>query len=580
VAAIRPAGIALSSCGNSAVKARSNPWTSAYLRWWAGPGPEGPPGHLLPRWLFLRSLGVIYFSAFYSLLFQIRGLLGPDGLLPAGIYLEEVAKAVHGPARFWYAPTLLWISSSDRALLILCWVGAIASALLICNLWPRAMLLVCFVMFLSFVTAAQDFSGYQSDGMLLSAGFVCLFFAPRGLRPRWGESRPPSRGALLLLQLLWFAIYFESGIAKYFGGDPSWHNLTAMDQYYQNGPLPTWIGWYVQQLPHGFHAATVVYTLVVELLIVWMLFLPRRYRIICFFVVTPMQMSIILTANYAFLNYLVLALGFLLLDDAFLLRFLPRRSAATVRESLKRTPPEPEAESVVLDLTSSGGAPGEMTAEASKDWGAQAKQAFSAAKMWASGFLLAWVLYATVVLLIVQAFGRLPLPPQPVTALEPFRIANSYGLFGRMTWARYEIEFQGSNDGANWTAYPFRYKPQDVQEAPGIYAPFQPRFEWNLWFASLGYWRENPFVVRTEQALLENDRDVLALFRFNPFLKQPPKHVRAVEWQYWFTDLRTKHATGDWWRREYIGLYAPSLERSPDGRIVVSDWPDALPPRP
>jgi hypothetical protein len=255
------------------------------------------------------------------------------------MYLKEVADLL-GKSRYWFAPTLLWFSSSDHALMALCWIGMIASLLLVLNLWPRAMLVICFVMFLSFVSAAQDFSGYQSDGMLLAAGFVCFFFAPRGLRPRWGASQPPSRASMFLLQLLWFTIYFESGIAKYFGGDPSWHNLTAMDQYYQNGPLPTWIGWYVQQLPHWFQASTVVYTLVVELLIVWMLFLPRRYRIICFFIVTPMQISIILTANYAFLNYLVLSLGILLLDDRFLVKFLPKRwdwlqkQTAEVRENL------------------------------------------------------------------------------------------------------------------------------------------------------------------------------------------------------------------------------------------------------
>jgi hypothetical protein len=566
----------------------ANPWTPAFLRWWAGDGQVGPPGHLLSRWLFLRAIGLIYFSAFYSLVFQIRGLIGPEGLLPARMYLDEVAKAVAGPARYWYAPTVLWLTSSDHALVALCWIGMIASLLLVLNVWPRAMLLICFVMFLSFVTAAQDFSGYQSDGMLLSAGFVCLFFAPRGLRPGWGEMGPPSRASLFLLQLVWFTIYFESGVAKYFGGDPSWRNLTAMDQYYQNGPLPTWIGWYVQQLPHWFHASSVVYTLLVELLVVWMLFLPRRYRIICFFIVTPMQISIILTANYAFLNYLVLSLGVLLLDDQFLVKFLPPRWAEPVRKNLLLEPPPREEIRVELNLgaataeerSSGDEATGNAAARPAGTRRGRLLQVTSAARLWIGGLLLAWILYGMVALLIVQVSRTLPLPPQPVTALEPFRVANSYGLFGRMTWARYEIEFQGSNDGTNWTAYPFRYKPQDVREAPGIYAPYQPRFDWNLWFASLSYWRENPFVIRTEQALLGNDRDVLALFRSNPFPKAPPKQVRTVLWQYWFTDLATKRATGDWWRREYIGLYAPSLERNADGRIVVSDWPEALPPRP
>ena len=165
-----------------------NPWTPKFLRWFAGPRSQGSPGHLLPRWLFLRAMGIIYFSAFYSLAFQIRGLLGPDGLLPAGMYLQTVVK-YFGASRYWYAPTLLWLDSSDRALMALCWIGMVASFLLFLNLWPRAMLLICFVLFLSFVTAAQDFSGYQSDGMLLSAGFICLFFAPRGFRPRFRDFR-------------------------------------------------------------------------------------------------------------------------------------------------------------------------------------------------------------------------------------------------------------------------------------------------------------------------------------------------------------------------------------------------------
>ena len=104
-----------------------------------------------------------------------------------------------------------------------------------------------------------------------------------------------------------------------------------------------------------------------------------------------------------------------------------------------------------------------------------------------------------------------------------------------MTRGRYEIEFQGSNDGSNWAAYPFRYKPQTLNKAPGIYAPYQPRFEWNLWFASLGDWRQNDMVPLTEERLLTNEADVLALFQSNPFPQAPPRFARAVLWQYWFT---------------------------------------------
>jgi hypothetical protein len=174
-------------------------------------------------------------------------------------------------------------------------------------------------------------------------------------------------------------------------------------------------------------------------------------------------------------------------------------------------------------------------------------------------------------------FSALPLPMAPVAALEPFRIANRYGLFGIMTRGRYEIEFQGSDDGKNWVAYPFRYKPQDPGKPPGIYAPYQPRFDWNLWFASLGSWQDYSIVPRTELRLLYNNKDVLALFANNPFSQKPPRQVRAVLWQYWFTSMSEKRVTGLWWRRQFVGLYAPTLDREPNGEIRAVEWPTVAP---
>ena len=155
--------------------------------------------------------------------------------------------------------------------------------------------------------------------------------------------------------------------------------------------------------------------------------------------------------------------------------------------------------------------------------------------------------------------------------LEPFRIANAYGLFAVMTPHRYEIEFQGSDDGEHWIAYPFRYKPQALNERPRIYAPYQPRFDWNLWFASLGSWVDNRWVLNTEVRLLQNQPAVLQLFAGNPFPHKPPVAVRAVEWQYWFTNPAERRATGAWWKRELIGQYAPAAKRMPDGAIQLQE---------
>jgi lipase maturation factor 1 len=560
-------------------RARANPFR------WLFDSRHGPADRLIPRWIFLRALSLIYFSAFYSLLFQIRGLMGPQGVLPAQQYLAAVARAL-GATRFWYAPSLFWISAGSAMLMATMIAGLAASVAAFLNIWPRVSLVICFICFLSFVSATNVWSNYQSDGMLLEAGFIALFFAPPGFLPGWGAGHPPSRASLFLLQWEWFRIYFESGMVKLLSGDIQWRNFTAMDEYYQNGPLPTWIGWYVEHLPHWFHAASVAGTLALELGLVFMLFFPRRIRILCFFIVTPWEAGVILTANYTFLNYLVLSLGVLLLDDRFLRRFVPARFrlpepvAAPTAEAhdepslsiLSTGDPErqPSAAAPESDLPMTGRPRNGLRARF-----AGHLRAFSFA---VSVVMLSWIAYDTTVEMIAMPLRGAPLPTAPIAALDPFRIANQYGLFAVMTRGRYEIEFQGSNNGTDWTPYPFRYKPQALNEAPGIYAPYQPRFEWNLWFASLGDWRQNDLVPATEMRLLTNDPDVLGLFRSNPFPQSPPRFTRAVLWQYWFTSKEEKRRTGDWWRRQWLGLYAPELTLTPDGRPDVVRWPDDLPP--
>ncbi len=489
-------------------------------------------GHLWARWIFLRSLGVFFFSAFYSLAFQADGLIGPTGILPATGYLVRVSHAFPGVARFWYAPTLLWMDAGHSALTALVVGGLVASTLLVVNIAPLAATLVSFVCFLSFVGALQDFSAYQSDGMLLEAGFLSLFYAPRGLRPKLAPSKPPIRAAHLLLLWECFRIYFESGVVKLASGDRTWRDLSAMDHYYENGPLPTWPGWYVQHLGHGFHAFTAGLTLFVELGLVWLFFFGRRARLVAFAVVTLLQVGIIATANYCFLNYLVLMLGFLLLDDGHY---------EWVFERLRASP----------SRFLSPGALAAAEPEARPSW-----------SIAVAAVSLTWVFYVTcAAFLFAGAPAELAWLTWPERAIEPFRIANRYGLFAVMTPARYEIEFQGSRDGVTWTPYPFRYKPQALDMPPGIYAPYQPRFEWNLWFASLGSCRDNLWVMRTEARLTEGDPGVLELFASDPFGGSPPRFVRTIAFQYWFTDLATKRATGLWWRKDEIGPYCPAKEK-------------------
>jgi hypothetical protein len=453
----------------------------------------------LVRSLFLRGLGLLYVSVFVSLAGRIQGLIGPHGVLPATEYLQALRDQLGLGERLWLAPTLLWLGAGDGALTALWVVGLVAALALVVGLWPRGSLAVAALAFLSFIAAAQDFASYQSDGMLLEASALALVLAPPGWRDRPATSPLPSRAALLLLRWEWFRIYFESGVVKLASGDPQWRHLTAMITYYENGPLPTWLAWYAQQrLPRGFHVGSALLTLIVEFALPWAMFAPRRVRRIAFVFSTIFQAGIIATANYAFLNYLMILLGVLLVCD------------------LPPWPSLPPWRTIVHRVVA--GAFFYCTLVA-----------------FVGGGALAW----------------------PARLLAPLRIANAYGLFANMTTARYELEFQGTLDGKTWVAYPFRRKPQALDEAPGIYAPLQPRFDWDLWFASLADVDEYPWVVTVEERLLTGEPSVLRLFARDPFAGQRPIAVRTMRWQYWFTSPEEKRATGHWWRRALVGSYAP-----------------------
>ena len=156
--------------------------------------------------------------------------------------------------------------------------------------------------------------------------------------------------------------------------------------------------------------------------------------------------------------------------------------------------------------------------------------------------------------------GIVPRPALAVASrVAPFRIANRYGLFAVMTTSRPEIIIEGSDDGINWLAYEFPSKPGALARAPSVVAPHQPRLDWQMWFAALGNVERNRWVVSMMQRLLEGSPQVEALFESNPFPDEPPLFVRAVVYQYEFTDFEERRESGAWWKREFRGEYVPPL---------------------
>jgi predicted DCC family thiol-disulfide oxidoreductase YuxK len=487
-----------------------------------------PPGEARTVALFLRLMGGVYLAAFVSLWVQVAGLVGSDGILPVRGYLSA-AESQLGAARFWYLPTVLWLNASDLALHLVCAAGVVAALLAVVGVAPAGALACAWLGYLSLATVGQDFLRFQWDGLLLEAGFVAILLAPWRWRSRLSSDPPPSRAALWIGRWLLFRLMVSSAAVKLTSGDPTWHSLTALDYHYFTQPLPPWTAWYANLLPAAFQKMSVLVMFACEGVAPFLLFGPRRVRFIGAMAIAGLQALILITGNYGFFNLLTLALCALALDDGLLSRRLetaprPVRTPAVGRWTRRV---------VALGLFAMSLAPLSRALAVDDGW-----------------------------LGPVAAAYRLT---------SPLQLVNPYGLFAVMTTARSEIVVEGSVDGREWQAYEFTYKPGDLARRPRFTTPHMPRLDWQMWFAALGSWRQNPWFLVFSQRLLEGSPSVRALLARDPFPAAPPRYLRARVYGYRFTTPEERRRDGDWWGRSLRGPYIPTLTLV-DGRLsAVSD---------
>jgi predicted DCC family thiol-disulfide oxidoreductase YuxK len=489
-----------------------------------------PPTHIAARRWFLRALGLIYLIAFVSLWVQVDGLIGRNGVSPVGEFLPAAQQQL-GRRVFSILPTLCWFNSSDVFLHFLCGGGVLLSLLLIFGIAPIISLIVLFVFYLSLTIVGQTFLSFQWDVLLLEAGFLSIFFAPWGLWPQRGREPPVSRVALFLLKFLLFKLLLMSGVVKLTSGDDCWWNLTALDYHYWSQPLPTIFAWWADQHPEWFKHFSVAFCLVVEIIVPFFFWAPRRLRLLAAGLIIFLQIAIAITGNYCFFNLLTIALCLLLIDDSGWRR---QRGA----------------------LQGDGGT---RVVVSSQINGRITTYRLS---------ILASVAVLIVTLplnlwLIFSAFKpRAPWPGALAFAyryVEPFRIVNSYGLFRVMTKERREIVIEGSADGMDWLPYEFKWKPGDVNRAPGWCAPHQPRLDWQMWFAALGSPQQNPWFFGLLEQLLRGSPPVIGLLERNPFPDKPPRYMRAMFYDYRFTTAEEHRQTGAWWKRRELREYVPMI---------------------
>ncbi len=484
-----------------------------------------PPTYFVARRWFLRSLGLIYLIAFVSLWVQIDGLVGANGVAPVNQFLTAAREQL-GPRALSILPTVCWLNSGNAFLHFLCGSGVVLSLLLIFEIVPVVSLIALFVFYLSLTIAGQTFLSFQWDILLLEAGFLSIFLAPWQLWPKRGRGPPVSRAAFFLLKLLLFKLMVMSGVVKLTSGDDCWWNLTALDYHYWSQPLPTIFAWWADQHPEWFKHFSVAFCLIVEIIVPIFFWTPRRLRLIACGLVVFLQIAIAVTGNYCFFNLLTIALCLLLIDDAVWRR---QRGA----------------------LQADGG----IRAVVSPSIGQRFSMYGAVAVIIITLPLNAW--------LIFTAFKPEAKWPRSLVffyeQIEPFRIANGYGLFRVMTKDRREIVIEGSADGVDWQPYEFKWKPGDVMRAPGWCAPHQPRLDWQMWFAAFGSYQQNPWFIQTAICLLEGKSDVTRLFARNPFPEHPPRYVRAIVYRYRFTTAVEHGQSGAWWKRQELEEYLPTV---------------------
>ncbi|MFD4155412.1 lipase maturation factor family protein [Streptomyces hydrogenans] len=465
------------------------------------------------RTVFQRGLAVLYCVAFLSAALQFRALIGERGMLPVPAYLRRTT-----PRR---SPSLFHWRYSDRLFATVAWSGAALAAALAAGAGdavplPVAMAawLVLWGLYLSIVNVGQTWYAFGWESLLLETGFLAVFLG--------NDDVAPPLLVLLLLRWLLFRVEFGAGLIK-IRGDACWRKLTCLYHHHETQPMPGPLSWFFHRLPRPLHRVEAAANHVVQLGVPFLLFTPQPVASVAAGLMIATQLWLVLSGNFAWLNWLTIVLAASALDLSALTGDHPR--------------PDPPLWYVVLVL------------------------AVTALVLVRSHRPVRNLLSRH------QAMNR---------SYDPFHLVNTYGAFGTVGRVRDEIVVEGTRDetpgpDTAWLAYGFKGKPDDPHRWPRQYAPWHLRLDWLLWFVALSPSYGAPWFDGFVLRLLANDRDLLRLLRHNPFPDAPPTYVRCRLYRYRFTTWRELRDTHDCWHRTYLrDLTPPTRLRTPPASSPAS----------
>jgi Lipase maturation factor len=488
------------------------------------------PTYWLTRFVILRLLGVVYAVAFLIAANQILPLIGSDGLLPVGLFIDRVRPVLGSSfSGFLRLPSLFWWLHSDAALVGAAWTGFALSCLVIAGFANALLLTVLWGLYMSFVHLGQDWYGYGWEVQLLETGFLAIFLCPL-LDARPFPRRAPPLPILWLFRWLIFRMMLGAGLIK-LRGDPAWRDFTALYYHFETQPLPNPLSRWFHFLPKVALRFGVGFNFLAEVVAPWFVFWPRLARQIAGAIIILFQVVLILSGNLSFLNWLTILPALACFDDEHWSKVLPK---ALVR---------------------------------------RANQAKLAAAPSKAMHVTAQIVVGLVIILSFQPVINMLSPHQIMnTSFDPLDLVNTYGAFGTVGRERLNVVFEGTDaalpdESAEWKAYPYQGLPVELDKMPPLVAPYQLRLDWQMWFAAMSTPNQYPWTLHLVWKLLHNNPGTLSLFRNNPFPEKPPRYVRAVLYKYEFRN--PGNSNGFWWSRQELGLWLPPLAAD-DPRLL--EW--------
>jgi hypothetical protein len=361
----------------------------------------------------------------------------------------------------------------------------------------------------SYERVGQLWWGFGWEIQLLETTVIaaCLVhpWDPRPLR-----APAPPRLAIVLMRWLAFRILLGAGLIK-LRGDPCWTALICLDAHFETQPIPNPLSPLFHDLPHWAHAGGVLVNHLVEVVLPWFAFGPRRLRLVAAFGMAGFQIMLIASGNLAFLNWLTLVPVLALLDDDFVLRLSPKRPRAWLAAQRTRSRPTRRGHQIFVGCLA--------------------------------------------ILIAIKSFpviGNLASHHQAMNrSYDRLALVNTYGAFGSVGMERYELIIEGTRDAdpvtATWSAYELPCKPGDLVRRPCLLGPYHRRLDWLIWFAAMYEKPHDPWVLHLVWKLLDGDRGIRELLAVDPFDGAPPRWVRIRRFAYHLEPYRSP----TWWTRDH-----------------------------